>query len=156
MSEKIAQVIQANLADELTARNALGTVGTGVGALVQTTDGSGNPVVTVGSAVAGQDYAFIRIVQVPTLQTDALGNTQRVYAPTIIQVVLEGTSGAPTTNAVATLGFIEKVMASCNKWGAEVDTYLGANGAVPVVADITGVPANTYFPDPYNPLRTQT
>ena len=155
MSEKIAQVLQANLADELTARG-LPSASVAGASLVQTAGSAGDPVITVGSAVAGQDYAFIRIVQTATLMKDALGNAQRAYAPTIIQVALEGTSGAPTTNSVDTLKFLSALDSACKKWGTKVDYYLSANTVVPVEGSITGTPASSSYPDPYNPLRAQT
>ena len=152
MSEKIAQVIQANLAAELTVRGSVNAAVAGA-QLVQTTDSSGNPVITVGSSVAGQDYAFIRVIQQPSLMTDALGNAQRTYAPTIIQVALEASSAG--NNANASQAFTDTLDA-VKKWGTKVETYLSAHGTVPVVGSITGTPSASWYPDVYNPLRAQT
>lgn len=153
MAEKIAEVLQANLADELTVRGAVSASVAGA-ALVQTTDSSGNPVITVGSALAGQDYAYIRIVQESTLRTDALGLNQRVYAPTKIQIALETSTVANVPQP--TISFMDALDSATKKWGAKVEKYLSSHGVVPSVSTITGTPAVSSYPHPYDPLRAQT
>lgn len=151
-AEEIALVIQANLAADLLVRGAVSPSVAGA-ALVQTTDTNGNAVITVGSAVAGQDYAFIRIIQNPSIRTDSLGLAQRSYAPSIIQLVLEASTVG--NNANASQAFTD-LLDAVKKWGTKVETYLSAHGTVPVVGSITGTPTATWYPDVYNPLRAQT
>ncbi len=145
--DKTSHVIARDLAPELAARTSL--------AVVAGADTSGNPTLAVGTQTAASQATFIRIKPVDTLQTNALGSTQTVFAPHVIQMVLEATAASATV-ALMTAANIMKIVGPIDAKGCKVELYLTAN-ATPVSLDaITGTPALEYWPDLYYTARNAT
>lgn len=118
------------MAEQLALRTGLATV---VGV-----DASGNPTISVGTMAAGSQSAFIRVKQDydPSLQLDGIGNTQRVYTPHVVQLVVETSTIANVpllTGANYSMILLEAL------WpGTKVELYMTANTTAPSVSGISG------------------
>lgn len=145
---KMASVLQRDIAEELGLRLSALT-------LVQTTGTAGDPVITLGALTAGSQSAFIRIATEATLQLNSVGVAQTVYAPHIVQVVLE-------TSTIANVA----LMLESNKFplfgvllahGAKVELYMTANTNAVEETDITSANLKaTFYPAAYFPLTAQS
>jgi hypothetical protein len=126
--------IARDLVQRLTVRTSL--------TIVAGTDSNGCPTIAIGAGSPGGQNAFIRLLELPSIGTNAVGNSQDSYGPSVAQLVLE----------TSTIANVELLTVS-NQWlllgelfrvGMEVDLYLSANGTAPVIAGITGTPAATF------------
>lgn len=118
-----AMELSASLANELDRRTAL-TVTESISA---TTD---FPLIRVGSASAGNEGALIRCrPQEFGVAVNIIGDANRVYAPTMIQVCFE--QSATANVALTTLDDLAVIVALCAKRGARLEIYQSTNGDNP-------------------------
>ncbi len=122
---------------------------------VETTDASGYPVVTVGSVAIDGGGAFISFVPEATLQTDSLGNAQRVYAPHKIRVAIESSASTGVPDYDMTAAILLRIFQILFKVGAKVELWLETDGTAPTITtfDTASKLMATYNSDVYNPLR---
>lgn len=120
-ADKQALVTQSQLAEELTLRLPTVTIAQGSGT-------SGDPTITIGTPASGG--AFARIVAESTVQLNALGLAQTVYAPHKIQVCFEFDSTL-TTVATMALTSMWGLIASVVSKGMTVEVYAVADGSTP-------------------------
>jgi|SRR5579859_7669792 len=123
-------------------------------ALVQSTDASGNPVITIGAGSPGGENAVIRTIPVAwSLATDILGNTANIYTPHTMQVCVEANPAAGAGADPVPAGDLAKLLVQVSEMGTIVELYNTASGTAPTVAGI--IPGNlktTINPDPRYPL----
>jgi hypothetical protein len=130
-------------------------------------DANGLPVITVapssGAAwVTGQQYAVIRFNLVPTIQVDALGLTQTVYTPQMIQLCVEGNTAGTGSPEPATSDFtsvlswkLDQTLQVClGRVGALVNIYNSGHGVQPAVAGMIAANLVSSFDDLINPLTS--
>src|SRR5271163_3127794 len=81
-----------DLANRVQAR--LGQSTYSAGALTVTTgfDTNGYPTMSVGPGTTGTQSLFLRLIEVPSLGTNAVGNAQDSYGPYQTQVAMESKS----------------------------------------------------------------
>jgi hypothetical protein len=127
--KKKSAAIARNLADNLAVRLPLLVVTSG-------TDASGNPTVNVndGTPATTENNLFLRVLEMPSLGLDSLGNAQQSYGPHVIQMAME-------TSTLAGLGFPTdavrlSVMGEVLQMSTRVEVYLEANGTVPSVSSL--------------------
>ncbi len=138
---KQALVTASITAEELRLRLPTLTITEGSGT-------SGDPTITVGTPTAGG--AFVRIVAESTVQLNALGLAQQVYAPHIIQVCFEADSTLTTVATMPTASIVQLMQALESK-GMLVQVYMVADGGTPNEAALTAanlkqtVDASLYF-----------
>jgi hypothetical protein len=141
--------ISKELADRLRSRG-LSTLG-----VVESFDTDQNPLITIGSGVAGTANFLIKVM--PTnwpLAKDILGLAALQYTPTTIAIATEadpaaGAGADPTTRAQ-----LLPVLGQCMEMGTHVDWYESANGTAPsaaTIADPTKLKAS-FDQDNYRPL----
>jgi hypothetical protein len=111
---KKAVAVVRDLANRVSARLGGSTYAAGSLAVTTGFDTSGYPTMSVGAGSAGGQNAFIRVIEAPSLGTNAVGNAQDSYGPLIAQVALEtivigstlalaaSPTGATWSNSVAT------------------------------------------------------
>lgn len=114
------------------------TLRTGL-AVVDSFDGNGNPVLTVGTATSTNQGCTIRIKMIETPFVDGLGQTQRVFTPHIVQLLTEtslvaGVSYLTTSNLL-------KIIHEVLKHAMKLDVYMVAQGSAPTIANIPAAPA---------------
>lgn len=133
-NKKQATVISRKLAERL--RKTL-SVSTPSLLVTEGFDASSNPQINVddGTPAAGEQCFYIRVIETPSIGNNSVGLSADSYGPHVIQIVME-------TSATAGVGVpsdLNKsfVWSSALLLGARVELYLRANGAVPVVGDIT-------------------
>jgi hypothetical protein len=130
-------------------------------------DSNGNPVLTVqpsGSFTwgTGAQFAVIQVAMNGNLnQVDALGNTQTVYTPEIINVIVEGNtvgSGSPEPassdyNSVLGFQFELTILGAVLGFGTKVQVWNSGHGVQPVLATLsTASNLVASFDDLFNPL----
>lgn len=125
MSRELAEFLRRRLASTFVVTEGL--------------DGSNNPQITVndGSPVAGEQNAYIRILEYPVLGTNSVGIAAPSYGPHIIQVALEATAASADV-ALMTEANKSLILAGSLWTGARVEVYVGANTSAPTVSTITG------------------
>lgn len=125
---------------------------------VETTDANGYPVVTVGSIAADGGGAYISFVPESTIpQLDALGIAQRVYGPHRIRVAIESSATAGVPDYDMTAATLLRIFQILFKVGSKVEFWLEDDGTPPSVTtfDTASKLKASYYPDAYNPLRSQ-
>jgi hypothetical protein len=124
---------------------------------VETTDANGYPVVTVGTITADGGGAYISFVPETTLQTDSLGISQRVYAPHRIRVAIEAGAVSGHPDADMSAANLLQIFQVLFKTGMKVEFWLESDGTGPSATtfDDAAKLAKVYYPDAYNPLRSQ-
>jgi hypothetical protein len=129
LTHKKAQTLARSLADSLAVRLPLLVVTAG-------TDASGNPTVTIndGTPATTEQNLFLRVLEMPSLGLDSLGNAQQSYGPHVIQLAME-------TSTLAGVGFPTDanrlmVMGEVLQLSTRVEVYLEANGTVPSVSSL--------------------
>lgn len=120
-ADKQTLVTSSQIAEELRLRLPSVTITEGVGS-------SGDPTITFGTPAT--DGAFIRLVQESTVQLNALGLAQQVYAPHKIQVAFEFDS-VLTTVATMPLVNISALMSTLITKGMTLEVYAVASGGTP-------------------------
>lgn len=151
MSFKAQELAEA-LVDELKKRSTL--------ALLQGVDSNGDPTIRLGDGVAGHKNFFIRVKAVSdTLSKDALGLTQTVFTPHVIQFATEENYAGVNDNIADILVPAEllPVIGLIVLKGAAVEWYTSANGVAPVVGTL--VVANlkaSFSPDLYWGILSQS
>jgi hypothetical protein len=114
------------------------------------------------SWTTGQQYAIVQFNLVPTINVDALGLTQTVYTPMLLQVCVEGnTAGTgspfPATsdfNSVLSWATELALMGTLLRVGAKVQVYNSGHGVQPVIASIVAANLVASFDDLINPLTS--
>lgn len=106
-------------------------------AVVDSFDATGNPVLTIGTATSTNQGATVRIKMVETPMVDGLGNSQRVFAPHIVQLIVEesASAGVAVFNAANMLRVVNDIL----KHGMRLDVYLAANGQAPTIAGAVAI-----------------
>ena len=79
------------LANKLTMR--LASLGTTVGAVVQSFDAAGNPMIKIGSGADGAASMAIQVLPIPWTAVDILGNASPVYTPHVVRIATEAAGG---------------------------------------------------------------
>lgn len=117
-----------------------------------------NPVLRISRVADGpwattNPYVFVRIKGEDTIQTDSIGMPQRVYAPHVCQVVVEGdANSAPYTN----INTLFTVVCTIANYGMKLETYMTDDGTEPTDTEIENlVPGFVFYPDIYHPLTSQ-
>lgn len=144
--DQTQNLMAAELKDQLALRLGL--------PVAQGADTNGNPTLSVGTLATGQQGAFMRIKPIDSLQSDALGNAQRVYTPHVSQIVLELSATAGV--AVLTMANFAKLFGDVAQKGTKMEVYFVANGNAPALSGITGTPALEYWPDLYKKAASAT
>lgn len=141
-----AVAIARQLAETIALRTGL--------AVVSGVDSSGNPTVAVGTGAAGSQSAFIRVKADydPALESDAVGNAQRRYAPHVIQLVLE-------TSTIANVSLVTevnkaKLLKEVFQFGTKVELYMSANTNAVEVSDITSANLKATIDDLWHPATS--
>lgn len=145
-----ARAIAAELAAELRYRqSAL--------AVVESFDSDENPLVRVGSGVAGEAGALIKVQPISwPLAKDVLGLAAEMYTPHIVKVNIEANPAGGAGADINTLGQILLYLGVAVTRGARTEVYTSAAGTAPNATDIdndalrTGVFAN----NPQYPLMS--
>jgi hypothetical protein len=142
---------KANIHADQLAQNIKNRTGL---AVVKTFDTDGLPVLSVGTIGAGSNGCLIKLLEEKSIQKNSIGQSQEVFTPHRLAMVVEDVSGAgakPMTDASKFLVTGELCMQ-----GMAVDIYVRANGSAPVVADIVaGNLKASFAPDIYFPLTNQ-
>jgi hypothetical protein len=126
-----ANIAEAGMmAKELQLR--LNAVSAGTYAVVQSFGSASDPLLNVwvagtGAFAAGAQNALIRLTFRPSLFTNAVGNTQTVYAPQLAQILVEQLSGN-TGTLVLQLAQLVPIFGTFLKYGNECQFYAGPNG----------------------------
>lgn len=146
---KFAQVLQRDLAEDLTLRGYTVTQSFGT---------SGDPMLLVGTGATTTQTALIRILPEDTLQVNSVGVTQTVYTPHKIQLAIEeNTSGGVT---FLTLANALKLAAAILPKGTKVEVFLVATGDMPLneadFADSDTQLVAVLYPNLYHPLTAQS
>jgi hypothetical protein len=102
-----------------------------------TVDSDGNPAPTiqVGAGTAGTASCFIKLKPVAAWGKDALGLTQNVFTPHIIQMVQENVSGAGAYPL--TFAKFAEIWGVLTQQGTRAELYTRANGTAAAETDIT-------------------
>lgn len=164
-SAPYVNVAQARaVANELTFR--LSQLSTPL-AVTNAIDTNSVPLLTIAPAsgaswVTGQQYALVQFNLVPSINSDALGLTQTVYTPMLLQVVVEGNTAGTGSPEPATSDFNSvlswaselAIMGTILRVGAQVQVYNSGHGTQPVVASITAANLKATFDDLINPLTS--
>lgn len=144
-----SQAIAHELANRFANRVGLTALG-----IVEGFDTDSNPLITIGTGVAGTANFIVKVL--PTswpLAQDVLGLTALQYTPHSIAIVTEadptGGAGAdPTTRSQ-----LLQVIAQSVDMGCHVDWYESASGVAPSAAAIVvGNLKASYDPDLWHPL----
>lgn len=124
-------------------------------AVVDSFDGSGNPVLTVGTATSTNQGCTIRIKMADTVQVDGLGLTQRVFTPHIVQLIVEE-SGTANVGVLTSVN-LSKILAELLKHAMRVDIHLVINGENPTLASasfVAGTDKTTTIDHLWHPLTS--
>ena len=119
------------------------------------TDSNGYPNITWGTVTAGSQGCYIKVVPSNDVSgVDALGLTQRVFQPHVVQAVFEesGTSNV----LVLTSDKFSQILQALQKVGAKIELYKTTNGTGPSDAGVTGSAWVTLWPDLYNKMKQQS
>jgi hypothetical protein len=126
-TSKKALELAAELADELRKRVS------SYASITETSDASGNPLITLsdGSAATTEDTVVIRVSPRDwALAKDVLGSAQTVYTPSVIAVAVEGpTSGLGLARYVS-VAHAWAIFATCAKRGTLLEYWESDNGTV--------------------------
>lgn len=128
-----ARELSANLAGELRIRMAGLTV-------AESYDSNGDPVISIGTLVAGSRSAIIRTKAIDwPLAKDVLGLASTIYTPHVMQLLTEanaGAGGADTNDVLTSQDELTLLGAICKR-GTLVEWYKTANTVAITVAGIT-------------------
>jgi len=111
-------------------------------------DGSNQPTILIGAAAAGATGCFIRVKPVDWTAKDIFGNAADVFGPHVVQIVIEANPAGGAGADVNSIGDVAKMIRVASAAGCKLEVYQSANGAVPAVGGITGVPAASIDVDP--------
>lgn len=145
-----AYELAAELQDELAKR--LPTL-----AVVLGQDTNGDPTIAVGAGTPGGKNAFIRVKAIDWPGTDALGLTQTVFTPHVIQIATEANYAGTTDNVADVLTPTEllPLLLTIGARGTAVEWYVETNGTAPVVGSLTSTKLSASFsPTPWG-LKAQ-
>lgn len=84
------------------------------------------------SPATGEQVCALRIRGESTQFSDIVGNAQKVYSPSLIQVIEE--AGAVAGTSILSLSNKSKIDAEVNRLSVKQERYLNANGTVPAVS----------------------
>ena len=127
----------AEMADKIKARNA-GT--TDNLAVTSTFDSNGNPVIQIGTGVAGSAGCVIRIEPISwPLAKDILGLSSQVYTPHVAQLITE--AAAANDLGLTSWADLGPILTELFGLGTRVEVYVAANG--------TGMSTVAAAPDTY-------
>ena len=108
-------------------------------AQVSSSDTDSYPLLRIGAASPGATGALIKVrAQAWTTAVDALGLSQDVYTPHVIQVVIEANFAGTTDNVadVNTPATIHQIHSTLAGMGCRVELYSATNGGAPATSDI--------------------
>jgi hypothetical protein len=96
-------------------------------------------LVTGVAGTAGHQDAVIRIAEMPSIGTNAVGNAQDSYGPHVLEMALEATAASA---AVSLLQDINKlsIWGESMRLGPRFDLYIRANGTAPSTTDLPSTP----------------
>lgn len=105
----------------------------------QSSDSSGNPVITIsdGTPAAGEAVVVIRTLPISWPDAkDVLGLPQQVYSGDIVQFCTEASSGSVTLPGFVPISTLLPLIVEIGREGHFVEWYQSANGTVPAVAQM--------------------
>lgn len=122
----------------------------------QGVDSNGFPTLLISqssTATAGQNNAYLKIVNAPTPFVDSINSPQSVFSPDITQIVLE--NAASGNGTVVSTAFQAQLSECIVRQGTIDQWYTRANGTVPSSADIIASNLQAQAADAYFPLSMQ-
>lgn len=130
LQKKTSLVIQRKVAEALSRR---------LPALLVNQDFAvgGIPTVTVSEhvpVVAGEQNAFVQVIELPGFGTQSTGMAAEPYSPHVIQVAVEESATAGET--LLSLANLSVVLLSTLAPGSRVELYMEANGTEPTASSI--------------------
>ncbi len=151
-SMKTSLVLARELGSKLTLRFAAAATPL---ALTASSDTNGAPTISIGAGSTGGQNMFIRILEVASIGTDALGLAQTSYGPHKIQVAMElsATAGVPfNTGATCLRAYVEIL-----RTATAVELWLETTGTPPSVTTFnTAAKLALSVDDLYNPTTSST
>jgi hypothetical protein len=126
-----AYELAAELQDELSKR--LSSL-----AVVLGQDTNGDPTIAIGAGTPGGKNAFIRVKAIDWPGTDALGLTQTVFTPHVIQIATEANYAAAIDGVADNLTPTEllPLLLSVGVRGTQVEWYVETYGTAPTVSSL--------------------
>ena len=122
----------------------------------QGVDSNGFPTLLISqssTAVAGQNNAFIKIINAATPFVDSINSPQSVFSPNICQIVKE--NAASGNGTVLSTAFDAQLDWVLIRQGTIDQWYTRANGTVPSNSDISASNLQAQTADAYFPLSMQ-
>jgi hypothetical protein len=122
----------------------------------QSMDANGFPTLLLSQSstpTAGQNNAYIKIINASTAFVDSINSPQSVFSPDITQIVLE--SAASGNGTVDSTAFMSQLSECIVRQGTIDQWYTRTNGTVPSATDITTANLQSTTADAYFPLSMQ-
>lgn len=146
-----AQAIANELADKLKSRG-LSSLG-----VVQSFDTDSNPLITIGTGVAGTANAVIKVMpQDWPLAQDVLGNAANAFSPHQIKLATEADYAGTTDNVADadSKAILGPLLTQIIEMGTQWKWYESASGTAPTAATLNSESnlKSANDPDHYRPL----
>ena len=122
----------------------------------QGSDSNGFPTLLISQSstpAAGENNAFIKIVNAPTAFVDSINSPQSTFSPNICQIVEE--KAASGNGTVLSSSFAAQLDWCLIRQGTIDQWYTRANGTVPGNSDVTAGNLQAQTADAYFPLSMQ-
>ena len=146
MSLKKSQALMRSLKEKLSFRLPSTWI------LTDSTDASGNPVLTVAQDAAwntGDQWAVLRLRPLPSIGTNVIGQAQQSFAPHDLSVIIEESAGADHSELEDK--YKDLFMFEFSRLGCAVEVYFSANTVEPTVAGMTAGNLQYRLDDLINP-----